>query len=245
LEAIKKEIEKLEMDISLSSSGFSFYQPSISTHLDVWKTRWEHFQRDLFLQLYPEEQCWLCIYGKNLQLILDSYKTIIEDNGFEIKGGGIWYEEGPVPHAKKDQDERVVIATDSGMQHLSYLPWKPDKLHDKDRVLYGVHWSIAGPGAWWFFRDEEGLQKWFPGKRGEWLYSVHVFAQRPAIPNHIHRMDYYTHRPVRRTVSPNRFYDSIYKIKKEALGGDISTASQVLNKLLQEKFLRRIRDALL
>ena len=244
----KQEIEALELDISLACAGFAPYEPGISERVDSWRTRWEYFRRGLFLQLYPGNECWLCVYGKTLEPVLGYYKKIFEANNLAIFGGGVWYHPHPVPPHIKHIDPEDLMPTASGKEHFTYLPWDrkgdwPSILFDEEKELYGVHWRILGPGASWILKDESGFQKWQEGNDHPKVYSVQVLTQRPELPNNIHRKEYYSNQPIRRSISPNRLNDTIYKIKDAPLG-DHQPIDQVLNDFLQKKFQQRIEEAL-
>ena len=249
LQALKGEIEDLEQAISLACAGFSPYQPAIAGRVETWRKSWEQFRRDLFLQLNPGEACWLCVYGKSLHPVLDCYRKIIEANGFQISGGGIWYLAAPIPPGKKEMDPTEIMPTGSGKEHFSFKPWDterpwPDVLSDPEKELFGVHWEILGPEAWWFFREESGFQKWHTGKKNPQVFAVHVQNFRPDLPSNIHRMDYYNNQPIRRSISQHRLNDTKYKIRDFQLGVGPSI-DEILNEFLQKKFQRRIDDALL
>ncbi|MBK6904490.1 MAG: ATP-dependent Clp protease ATP-binding subunit [Saprospirales bacterium] len=245
---IKQQAEKLEADISMACMGFNPYQPDFSTKLDSWKSDWESYLEDLFLQLFPGDACWLSIYGKPQDQILRCYLQIIEKQDYKIEGYSIWLT--PLSRSLPsvpEPDTRVI--TPSGNEFFYLRPWDTEKswltnlqASDSDEVLYGVQWEIKGPGAWWFLKGESGFQRWDQTEKEHLYYSVQVSTQSPHIPNTIHRLDYYLSQAIRRTVVKNSLSDTAYKLKEAYFGHNLGV---YLHSLLKDQFEETVKKELL
>ena len=249
-EAIRKEIFELETEIATACMGFSPYQPILAQKVDEWKNSWEAFREDLFLQLFPGDECWLSVYGKSLHPILKVYYKIIKHKAFSIDGGTIWL----LPQNEisgQAVDPLLRIPSTTKREWLQLTPWKQGgewnanlQPGNAGGALYGVHWHIRGPGAYWFFKDETGMQKWLDETSKEnHLFAVKVHTRQPKIPENLHRKEFYHNKPLRRTVSGNGLHDSQYKVRYNAPDTSPDWSEKLID-VLEEWFRRRIDEAL-
>jgi ATP-dependent Clp protease ATP-binding subunit ClpA len=250
--AIRKEIFELETEIATACMGFSPYQPILAQKVDEWKSAWEAFREDLFLQLFPGDACWISVYGKSLHPILKVYYNIIKHKEFSIDGGAIWLLPQNEISVHSAADPLLLVPSATKREWLQLAPWKQDtdwnanlSADNSKGELYGVHWHISGPGAYWFFKDETGMQKWQApeGSQENHLYAVKVHTRQPKIPENLHRKEFYHNKPLRRTFSGNGLHDSLYKVRHN--GPDAAPDwSEKLIEVLEERFRRRIDEAL-
>lgn len=246
---LKRELEALEIQLGLACMGFTPYQPTMLESVNQWKAGWEEFRLDVFHQLFPGESCWLCIYGKSVVQILEIYYNLLEKFNFSVAGHSIWLRTIPPPTHLKEGSGEAVVPTQSGKEHFLAQPWANEKgmrgnlqIPFPDAELYGVKWLIKGRASRWLLMGENGVQRWPSEEKENRLYRVSVTEEQPEIPNNLHRKEFYTHSPVRRTLVNDKFNDSIYRIKDQPYNP--SDLVEFLAELLSGKLKETIEESL-
>lgn len=234
---LKKEMEELENQAGLACMGFSPYQPSMQQEAEAWREKWEQFRLDLFHQLFPGDVCWLSIYGKFVVQILEIYYNLLRKSGFSISGYTVWHRPVPAP------------SSPAGKEHFHLQPWDEAKsisgnLREPhpDASLFGVKWKVEGRASRWLLWEESGIQRWMTGEKEQRLISVSVSEEEPETPQNLHRKDFYSHSSVRRTLSPDKFTDSVYRIKDQPYS--LSSLVEFLSGILSERLKKTIEDSL-
>lgn len=234
---LKTEMEELENQVGLACMGFSPYQPTMQHAVDAWKEKWEQFRLDLFHQLFPGDVCWLSIYGKSAVQILEIYHNLLHKFNFSVSGYTVWHRPVPAP------------SSPAGKEHFHLEPWDGNtsffgNLHEPfpDASLFGVKWKVEGRASRWLLWEESGIQRWVAGEKEQRLFSLTVSEEEPEVPQNLHRREYYSHAAIRRTLAPDKFTDSVYRIKDHPY--NLSDLVEFLSEILSERLKKTIEDSL-
>lgn len=246
---LKKEMEALETQFGLACMGFSPYQPTLKEDAERWKQQWEEFRLNLFHQLYPGDSCWLSIYGKSVAQVLEIYFNLITGFNFTVSGYTVWHRPIPAPPPGREPSNGSIIPAQSGKEHFHLQVWDRDKpFHwnflppHSDAELFGAKWKVDGLASRWIFAAESGIQRWITGDKEQRLFSVAVSEQEPLVPNNLHRREFYSHAAVRRTLAPDKFTDSVYRIKDQPY--NLSDLVEFLTEILSERLKKTIEESL-
>jgi len=227
---LTREIDELEMTLSLASLELAPYNTSLANQIATWREAFFQLKVDLFRRLNPDQdRCFLKIYGSRPAKVVAFYKSLLERLGFEYTSVSVWFKENYRQKAAPGK-----LYTKVGMNWEDF----PATLEDgKHGTCYGVEFSIEGTAAFLYLQEETGLQEWHSETQEEMLgYHLIVDNEVAPTPEEIHRKKYYKQQSARRFVERKHFTDNLYKINRELADSErLNFLTEHLNKRFEVK----------
>lgn len=209
IRALTREVENLEMELSLAGLDLSPYDTGAVNRATAWKEAFFGLKVDLFRRLNPDQdRCFLKIYGVRPAGIASFYKALLDRLGYEYTAVSVWFKETSPQKTVPDE-----------IYAKKQIVWKefPQIIEDGKRgMCYGIEFKIEGPAAFLYLQEESGFQEWRLDSREKTsTYQVLVEKEAHPVPEKIHRKEYYQQQSARRLVDRRRLTDNLYKIKRE------------------------------
>lgn len=214
-----RQIEELEMKLSLSCLDAGPYDPSWTDGLQQWENAFFGLKMEVYTRLNPKaDSCQLAVYGANPLRAADFYLQLFHRKGFSFQAYSVWFrdsfyneevmgfEDGA---GKKRKREAYVKKAWLPVENTAPAPER------ENDVLWGIEFSINGNCAFLFLKEEEGAQQWKEEGEPPAHYIVLAGNSPFPTPRKIHRKDFYTRQPIRRVVGPLSLKDTAYKINRE------------------------------
>lgn len=216
---LSRQIEELEMKLSLSCLHAGPYEPAWTDELEEWEGAFFKLKMEVYTRLHPSANlCHLAVYGPQPVPAVDFYLNLFQQKGFSVQAWSVWFREG-------FYNEETAEAEEGGLRKKkreAYLkhPWdprespepQPEKAGD---VWWGVEFSVDGPCCFLFLKGEEGAQQWQEDSPPGTQCVVLVENEPFPTPRKLHRKDFYSKQAFRRVVDQVSVKDSIYKINRE------------------------------
>ncbi len=255
VEELCQQIEKLEMDFSLSCINVQAYQPNLTDTLETWKKDFHQMKIEIFSRLYPQANlAYLAIYGSDIKRILNFYLDLFETQKFDFTANLVWFRESYFNEeilvtVEEIGAEGEAILTERKQKRQAYLKraytgetsidFVPEKKKD---FLLGIEFMITGVCAHLYLSEETGLQEWKKEQNDSQFYQVFVSEELIETPVNINRKDFFKKKNVRRTVAPGHLKDTVLKINREITKTGIVA---LIKEKLDENFILKLDAVLL
>lgn len=219
VDELSRQIEELEMKFALSCLEAGPYDPAWADEIQDWENAFFELKMEVYARLHPKaNSCQLAIYGSNPRRLAGFYIQLFRNKGYSFQAYSVWFRESYY-------NEEVVDMEDGAgkrKKREAYLkqPWHPDDLPEpaperRSDVLWGIEFSLDGPCAYLFLKEEEGMQQWKDEGEMPAHYAVMVRNSPFPTPGKLHRKDFYSKQPLRRMVEAAAVRDTVYKIHRE------------------------------
>lgn len=220
LENLKKRIDTQEEVLALSCLDLENYNPQWVQDLEQSESDFFELKLETYTRLNPKSSiCHLAIYGSDLEAMLDFYNRLFEFKNLLFEAQSVWFRESYY------NEDILISRADGNWQkakrreylkkafrlgdEAAYVPEKPED------VLYGVEFALAGDAVYLLLKDEAGGHRIIVNEQVQHHYVVVVENDSFKTPENIHRKDFYTKTPIRRSITPFSVKDSVYKWQRE------------------------------
>ncbi|MCB0553378.1 MAG: ATP-dependent Clp protease ATP-binding subunit [Phaeodactylibacter sp.] len=237
-----QNLEMLEMNLSLSCLSSGPFDPKWVDQLQEWEEAFFGLKMEVYSRLHPKDNyCHLAVYGPEPLLPLDFYLHLFQQKEYLVQSNSLWFRESHYSEAISTLDPGDGNLHKQKREEYIKKPYHPEhanSLHPPQEgdVLWGVEFSVSGPCAYLFLKDEAGPQRWKePGPEPQQQhYVIVVENQAFRTPMKLHRKDFYSRQPPRRIIEPTFVKDTVYKINREY-------NKSALYPLIMEKMEERFR----
>ncbi|NBC06741.1 MAG: AAA domain-containing protein [Bacteroidetes bacterium] len=227
-EALMQELRDIELGLSEACLGAAPYEPAQAEQLDQLENELFLFKLELFARLQTGyNHCQLAIYGAEAEPLMYFYQALFMRKGYEYEMTGIWYRE-----TAPEEPPFVECPLPYGQ---AARPPQPGDL------FWGVKFAVRGLAVRSYLQLESGIQRWHFPPQDPKYYWVMVSEREADTPANIHRRDFYTKRPPRRVVSPNKLKDTVLKLEREYNKGQLpELIAEQLDRIFKTKLDRNV-----
>lgn len=219
VEELSRQAEELEMKLALSCLDAGPYEPAWTDELQEWEDAFFGIKMELYSRLHPRaNNCYLAVYGSNLMPAVDFYVELFGKKEFSFQAQSIWFRESYYNEEASGPEG----ANGKKKKREAYIkqPWRPgiteQPLPEKPGdLLWGMEFTVNGPCAYLYLKEEEGAQQWVEEEQAPIQYLVMAGNEPFPTPQKLHRKDFYTRQPYRRAIGPVAVKDTVYKINRE------------------------------
>lgn len=250
---LSEAIEASELELSLSSLGFTTYKQTFYQKVEAWEKEFDKLKRRACSALSPETNvCFFAIYGTKLKPIVDFYLDIFKKKKWTFTAQSVWFRESfyneQIERRSLDKDGKEVTSWEARAEYIEQS-CKPDEEEDwhrqspeADDRLYGIKFTLFGENVYLYLKDENGIHRWHLSDQFDELYSVWTNTSVFAKPRNIHRMEFYQSGKLRRIYKPPIITDDVYNINREL--GKMQLSELILEEL-EDRFNRNLNAVLL
>lgn len=228
MNALKSDIETLEMNAAVSFLGQASDDVNLPTLLTNWTSDTFIFKKDIVAYSKSDfNTCLLGMYGVDLEKIYSSYITILQRLGLKLAAiRAVWHRASYYDEMVPDPDnadarvkrEAYLYTDEDWVSDTSVVFKKPQPEKSGDKFV-GLECKVQGPLAYLLLLGESGFQHWLhPGHVEYAPYWVQVMpADTYTTPKRVHRLDFFTAKP-RRIIAPGIYSDKNYSIDASSEG---------------------------
>ncbi|HMQ45854.1 MAG TPA: AAA family ATPase [Saprospiraceae bacterium] len=220
LEALKKQIDRQEEALALSCLELNTYNPQWVQDLEQSEQAFLELKLETFSRLNPKSGiCHFAIYGTYLEAMVDFYVQLFEFKNILFEAQSVWFRESyyneetlltkPDGSWLKGKRREYIKKAFHASDAVAYEPEK------QDDVLYGIEFALAGDAVYLLLKEEAGGHRVFVNEQVHHNYVLVVENDSFKTPENIHRKDFYTKTPIRRSITPFSVKDSTYKWQRE------------------------------